>query len=131
MARRDDELGRVIGIGRAEGVGVAGNAGVNLAFGRLHRELDDGALGNAGLLDRLGRGAMRGADDEVAIVGRGRDGTIGQLSRGDVTGSAGVARRVGRTRWARGCYSLRRRSSGSGNLGDRRRCPRNQADEER
>ena len=72
MAGGDDELGRIVGVGRAEGVGVACDAGVDLAVGGAHGEFGDSSLGYVGCAVISGAGLWVGPSDEVAIFVGGR-----------------------------------------------------------
>ena len=67
VAGGDDKFGRVCGIGRAEGSGLAGDAGIDLAVTGTHGELDDLALRDAGLRGHLRSGDVGRAEDEVAV----------------------------------------------------------------
>jgi hypothetical protein len=40
MTAGDDEIGGIVWVGRAEGAGVAHDAGIKLAVGGAHRELE-------------------------------------------------------------------------------------------
>ena len=72
VAGGDDHLGGIVGICGAEGVGLAGDAGIDFAVGGAHGEVDDGSLRHALLRGHLGCGIVGGADDEVAVcVGGG------------------------------------------------------------
>ena len=87
----DEKARGVGGVRRAEGAGVAGDAGVILAVGGGHGDIDQGALRYAGLDHGLGCRGVGGAQDEVAVCGRCRDSVGGELFREDVSGSVGVA----------------------------------------
>ena len=67
VAGGDDEPGRVGGVGRAEGAGGAGDAGVELAVGGGHGDVDEGALRDAGVDDGFGRWGVGGAEDEITV----------------------------------------------------------------
>ena len=101
MAGGDDELGRVGGIGRAERVGVARDAGIDLAVGRIHREVVHRSLRHAFLHGHFRRGLVRRADDEVSVgIGR-RNRAVGQFLGLDIAGRVRIARGRRRTRRAR------------------------------
>ena len=101
MAGGHDQLGGIVGIGRAEGAGLARDAGIKFAVRRIHREVVDGSLRHAFLDGHLRRGIVGWADDEVSIGVRGSVGAVGQFLRGDITGSVRIARRRRRTCRAR------------------------------
>ena len=113
MAGGDDQLGGVGGVGRAEGVGLARDAGIDLAVGRFHGEVEDRSLRHAFLHGHLRRGVVRGAEDEVSVGVCRSVGAVGQVFRRDITGRVGIAGRRRRARGAcgRGC-SLRRSWTG-------------------
>ena len=93
MAGGDDELGRIVGIGRAERALVARDAGIDFAVGRIHRERFDRPVRHVVLHFHFRRGLVRRADDEVAIdIGR-RHFAIGQLFGGHVARRVRIARR--------------------------------------
>lgn len=122
MAGGDDQPARMRGIGRAEGVGIARNAGIDFAVRRIHGELIDRSMRHIRLRRHIRRAGMRGAKDEVAVGCRRGKGAVRQLCGMDVTGRVGIAR--GR----RGmCCRLRRRSYG---LRDGRACCGQKADRE-
>jgi len=93
VAGGDEEAGRVGGVRRTEGAGIAGDAGVKLAIGGGHDDVDQGALRNTRVDRGLGCGSVGGPEEEVAVRGGGRDGVVGELAGKDVAGSVGVARR--------------------------------------
>ncbi len=111
MAGGDVEFGGVGGIGRAEGAGVAGDAGIELAVGGAHGEFNDRALGDGGLEGGIRCGEVRGAEDEVAVVGEGGVGAVEEFSGLNVAGGVGIA---GGRCGARGCDGMR---GGGGGLG--------------
>ena len=79
VARRYDEFRGVRGIDGAERSGVTGDAGINLAVGRAHREVVDRSLGHAVLHRHFRRWVVRRADDEVSVCIGGRKGPVRQL----------------------------------------------------
>jgi len=84
VAGGDEELGRVGWVGCAGG--VTSYAGVELAVGGVHGELDDGASGDVGLGDGLGCCGVGGADDEVAFEVDAGEGVVGEVGGGYVAG---------------------------------------------
>jgi hypothetical protein len=132
VAGGNQHPGGIGGVGGAEGVGVASDAGVEVAIGGAHGELDDSALGDGGVGGQLRRGVVGGADDEVAVGGGGRDCAVGEIPGGDEAGSVGVADGRGRARRTRQCgrgEGLRRHGVGElGGCGGRCGC---QGDQER
>ena len=63
--------------------GLARDAGIKLAVGRLHREVMDRSLRHALLHDHFRRAVVRRADDEIPFgIGR-RNGAVGQFLRRD------------------------------------------------
>lgn len=86
-----EQFTRVCGIWLTKRTGFAGDAGVDLAVGGLHSELDDLALGHALIDNCFWCGGVRGPDDEVAILFHLRNGAIGELFGLDVTRNVGVA----------------------------------------
>ena len=87
----DDEFGVVVRIGRAEGVGFAGDAGIVFAAGGLHGEGVDGSVGDAVADGDFGGGIVGGTDDEVSVgVGRWK-GAVGQVFGGDEAWGVGIA----------------------------------------
>ena len=92
MAGGDDQFGGIGGICRAEGAGLARDAGIDLAVGRIHGEVEDRSLRHAFLRGHFRRGIVRGAEDEVSVGVWRRDGAVGQFFRRDIAGRVGIAR---------------------------------------
>src|SRR5205807_2675851 len=67
VAGGDDEFGGFGRVHGAEGVGLARDAGIDLAVGRLHGERVHRPLGHAVLSRHGGVALVRGTDDEVAV----------------------------------------------------------------
>ncbi len=99
---RHDHLCSVLGIGPARNVGNAGDARINLAFSRSHREDHNAAVTEVrdrafGIWLRckgreLGRRRMGGTQDEVAIRSRRRKISIRKLHSLHKARAVGVAR---------------------------------------
>ena len=66
-----------VGSARAKGVGLARDAGIDLAVGRFHGEGEDRSLRHAFLRGHLRRGVVRGAEDEVSVGVRRSVGAVG------------------------------------------------------
>ena len=91
MAAGDDELGWILRVWRPEGAGVAHDAGIELAVGRVHGELEDRAMGSCGDGSHFGSGRVRGAEDEVAVGVGGRQCAVGEFLGLYVPGGMGIA----------------------------------------
>ena len=92
MARGDNQLARIVGVGSTERVFIARDAGVDSAVLRVHLEVDDRALRHSFVHRGLGRGIVRGADDEVAVGRRRGQFAVRQFLGIDVSGSVRIAR---------------------------------------
>ena len=85
MAGGDDQFGGIGGIGRAEGSGLARDAGIDLAVCGIHGELDHRSLRHAGAGQSFPARAVRRTEDKVSIgIGR-RDGAIGEFCGLDIS----------------------------------------------
>jgi len=60
MAGGDHQLGGVVGVRRAKGIGLAGDAGIDLAVGRFHGEVVDGSRGTPSCAVISGAGLCAG-----------------------------------------------------------------------
>src|SRR5260370_36325369 len=67
MTRCDNQLRGIVWIGRAKRPGIAGNAGIDLAVGRVHYEFDHFALRDAELQLHFRSWRMGGPKDEGPI----------------------------------------------------------------
>ena len=79
VAGGDDEAGRVGGVGRAEGAGGAGDAGVELAVGGGHGEGEEGALRDVGVDGGFEGWGVGRAEDVIAVGGGRGEGAVGEL----------------------------------------------------
>jgi hypothetical protein len=96
MTAGDDELGGIVWVGRAEGAGVAHDAGIKLAVDGAHGELEDRAMGSCGDGGHFESGGVRRAEDEVAVsIGR-RQCAVEEFFGLDVAGAVGIAGRRSR-----------------------------------
>ena len=73
VAGGEDEFGGIGRIWRAKGAGIARDAWIKLAVGRVHGELDNRSLWHSWLRRHFRRGVVSGAEDEVSIGVRGRE----------------------------------------------------------
>ncbi len=93
------------GIGRVDHrarSGLTRDTRIDLAGGRLHREVVNRAARHAFLDGHLARGAIRRPDDEVAIRVRRWDRTVWKFPRVDIAGRVRIAGGIGRPVGARG-----------------------------
>src|SRR5271163_1810088 len=91
MAGGYDEFGGIGGVWRTEGPGLAGDAGINLAVGRIHGELEDRALRHIWLRRRFRRGIVGGAEDEISIGIWRSIRAVWQIFGFDITRRVGIA----------------------------------------
>ena len=103
VAGGNDEFGGIRGIECAKCIGLARNAGKDLAIRRTDGELINRSLRHAFLRGHLRRGVVRGPENEVAIGICGGIDAIRQIFSLDISGRAGIARGRSRARrvWRR------------------------------
>jgi len=91
MTRGDDEAGGVRRIGRAEGAGVAGDAGKILTVGGENGDFGECALRNSSMNDGFGWRSVRGTENEVAVFGGDGNAVVGEIGGRDITRRVWVA----------------------------------------
>ena len=97
MAGGHHQFGGIGGVHRAKSFRLARDAGINFAVHRTHGEFIDRSLGHVGLHRHFRCTGVSRADDEVAVGIRRRNGAVGQLLGGDISGRVRIA---GGRRWA-------------------------------
>ena len=93
MAGGHDKLCRIGGIDRAKRIGVPRDAGIDLAVGRIHREVKHRPLRHVFPHNHFRRGLVRRADDEVSVGIRRRNGAVGQFLGRDISRRVRIAGR--------------------------------------